>query len=466
MATRKLAAKTATPPPEFKSTSEEVDYHRIMSKTKAALNTPNIDSSGNPLTEPNRFFNRASLIGYDYTLGTFYKLRYSHPLIKKIMDAKYNRILLTQWELVPNDPDDPVSVAACTQVCRLVNNIKNTTLPKLLASQYDYSRSFGFSLSEIITHTHENREDEYEILFIDPAKVEFDTLEAMSEDYPTFAYVSSNSQPRASIPLDKCWYDTIGNSSSWYGISDLRPLVGIFALWELVATSYAEGTRMSAGVPYVTESENPDPAMAVTQDSAEAAMDWLVNWQRGNRTPGYFPKGLKPGALSVDATIQGVEDFMTWCDTVIRDTLGSTLGNLEDSGSRALGETFMIADDANWREHVEGFVREFNEPTRYGLIEWFTRMAGFSAKYKPHLRMVANKRSLLDPDRMDKLIKLTSAGLLVLTEEDKNTIRQELGLKRIEPPSTNGIDPSTGLPWAGTKESVEDSEVVDASTKT
>ena len=255
------------------------------------------------------------------------------------------------------------------------------------------------------------------------------------------------------IPADRMvWYAHEREGSSWQGRSLIRSAYGPWVFKRELQVILAQSSkRFGMGIPTIVWDIDPTPTQHADALRAVTAM------RAGNEAGLVLPRGARLELAAQTGTTPDTLGFIKWLDLQIAKSammqhldLGST-----DSGSRALGETFvdvlMMAIQAEAEDLAEAFTRQVCAR----LVEWN------EGTDEPVPRVVVSGIGDRHEVTAEALNSLLSSGALDADPAVKAFVRQKYGLPGIDPDApvvapgadltkTEPVDPGTPADEAAT----------------
>jgi len=339
--------------------------------------------------DPNRVFSPRTLVGQAIgERGIYLEARYGHDIIASVMDARRNVVANLEYELTPRK-DDPTSeeIMACEAVKLMFEKMPYTSLNTFLAEAYDAVHSFGFALFEIYVADEGPHRGIPQFLPVSSYQVEYFDLNETADRLKAIHVITNTGTP--TVPAQKfIWFGKQAFAGNYWGVSDLRKIVALFAAYKDDLLNYLQLRKQQAGIFYFDEQEE-----GASVEDWEIASQFLSQYYAGYSTPLIASKGMKPDFLNAQQPgIDNYDKMLSYFDTKIKQALDSTLTTLGLSGvgSLALGKEFAVDDAIKFENHIRSFLRIINGDTcpESGMLQLMTAMAGFDPSMAPKIRLI------------------------------------------------------------------------------
>lgn len=388
--------------------------------------------------EPNREVSPWDLFGLSpRELGILYRMRWAHPVISSGMDFAERAISAIEFGLEPSGQSIR-AVAARNAVERELLQTPGFSLPSWVAGTIDLMRTYGFAAQEIV-----DAGDGRHIL---PRTIAPHILQEWQLDGDFIGLRGVTVQSGATLrtlDIDRfAWYGRQAFPGHYYGISDLRKLLALFAAYEQDLRTYLDQQRLARGILYAQEVEG-----LTNQTSVDRMIDYLIRYHNGEDFPLIAPAGVTPAVISVvNPSLSHFKDMLGYYDTAFREALMSSLGSLgiNGEGARSLGESFRVVDAQRLKAALDAYLRLLNgELSPYSsFLRMVTINAGYEAEFTPRIVCAGQIGVDMTQQRTD-LVQLTNAGLVTredLGQENIDRLIQGLGF---EVPDRAPIAPTT-----------------------
>lgn len=284
------------------------------------------------------------LIGNQTNPGIYYRMRI-HPIIYAVMEARKNFLRSIEFLFSGKHAD---KLNRYWQ--RYVKTTKNVPydLSSFIADVSDNKSSYGFQLYEY----HKSNQ----FIYLYPVDhLQVISFEGTDQLEGVLCYSGTATKQ---LPADEiCLYSNMFTQGNWWGLSDLRPLVETFLVYESEMKNFLASRPIEKGVVYAKQVEISDA------NSYVGIEDMLNSIIKGQSVTGILDPGFELGILQVnngqDSVVQ-LEQIIQLTNEVIRNCLWSNLESLGISthGSRALGETFELSDQKKLEQYIEAELEE------------------------------------------------------------------------------------------------------------
>jgi predicted ABC-type ATPase len=290
------------------------------------------------------WFETAGDLIWPQSVVTYGRMRHD-PQIKAILSAYKLPILRATWALDPDGCRDEVVSHVSDDIGVGILGDDSSPGPARRRGVI-WHRHLREALNYLV-FGHMPFERRYEIKGTGPGSAHLINLGARMpwtiaqmhiDDHGTLDYIEQTTQ-RDPIPGDRlAWYVNEQEGSNWAGMSMLRPAFGAWLLkhetWRVHATSIR---RFGMGVPTV---EAPPGA---TQQQVIQAQQLASSMRSGDSAGMGMPQGFKPSLMGMTGSVPDALAFIKYLDVAMAKMVLAGLIELgqTDSGSRALGETFM-----------------------------------------------------------------------------------------------------------------------------
>ena len=338
-------------------------------------------------------------------LGILFRMRWAHPVIASGMDFAARAIESVEYGLEPADASWR-AIAARNAVERAIAQTQGLSLPTFVAETWDQTRTYGFAALEVIDAGDGH---------IRPRVIAPHVIQSwqLGSDYIELEGVSVLSgNGIRTIGADRfAWYGRQVAPGNYYGISEFRKLLALFAAYETDLKLYLDQQRIARGVVYAQQEES-----GANQRSVDVMIDWLAAFHRGEEPPLIAPIGITPKILSVvNPSVGHFREMLGYYDTAFREALMSSLGSLgiNGEGARSLGESFRVVDAQRLKASLESFLRVLNgEASQYStFMRLLTINAGYEPEYTPRIVCSGQIGVDMTQQRTD-LVQLVNAKVL------------------------------------------------------
>lgn len=383
------------------------------------------------------------LIGTPTRPGLLWRMRYSHPVIRTILDQRRSIIKSTPMEWA--GPHAQRLNAFWKEISHRTPALK---LSNLLAHIIDQKTSFGFCLLE-----HAWSADSLTIWPVDPITVYAWQQDDQTAEYPSAIQFSNTMAGYQTLPFSRFYlFSSSIYPGNWWGDPLLSSLTTDFLAYEVEAKIYLGQRLLEKGIVHAKESGTTS-----TVESREVVISALDSLLRGQDvylvTDGNWEVDVIQVSNGQDAVKQRVESNNAF-DERIRQALASNLNTLGLSsvGSKALGETIKISDE----EKLEAFLEEeFADFLASPLVADLANI----------LEIPVNEIEIGTPGAKyssDRVDPTTVWGLVkdgVLPWETLGRVNQNMLIESL------GLDPSK-MVWATPEAVVETVPALESETKT
>ena len=301
------------------------------------------------------------LFGTPDAPGLYPQMRYKNVQIKKSMDDRRNFLASIQIEFAGKNAKQ---LNAWWKTFQAANRAKGFrfTLGSFMANQLDQISTYGFSLQE---KRWEADPDIGPILYvwqIDPVTIfEFDQPNGRDTKPENIRFWNTKAATQLYLPADQFYLESnpVFPGNFW-GLSELYPLIQDYLALDAEYKLYLEARMIEKGI--IVAQENTE---GTTEASYRNMTTTLQGVLRGQSPAIIMDKGWNPlSVLQYNNGTDAVAQFNTARDKfdervkLYFDSTLATLG-LSSTGSRALGETFKIADQQKFEAFLENYFEDF-----------------------------------------------------------------------------------------------------------
>lgn len=293
--------------------------------------------------------------------GLYYQMRYKNVQIKKSMDDRRNFLSSLQIEFAGKHAKQ---LNAWWKTFQSVNQSKGFrfTLSSYMANELDQISTYGFSLQEKRWDLANDFGPTLYVWQIDPVTIyEFNQPDGKATKPDSIRFWNTKTDTNLYLSADQFYLESnpIFPGNFW-GLSELYPLIQDYLALEAEYKLYLEARMIEKGI--IVAQEN---AEGTTDASYQNMTSTLQGVLRGQSPAIIMDKGWAPlSVLQYNNGTDAVAQFNTARDKfderikLYFDSTLATLG-LSSTGSRALGETFKIADEQKFRAFLENYFDEF-----------------------------------------------------------------------------------------------------------
>jgi hypothetical protein len=297
------------------------------------------------------------LYGYAGTMeqGIYYRMRFGNAPIKKHMDDRVKFL-----SSIPMEFAGPYGEVLNAWWKRFESNnsptMKRFNLQGFLAFLLDDVSTYGFSLLE-----KSWVDDDLFIWAVDPITIyEFNQPDGKLDKPNTIRFWQG--QPGQISVLDASGFYLINNPiypGNFWGQSDLYPLIEDYMCLQVEYRIYGEARIIEKGILVAQET-----AAGSTVMSSNAIVEGMKTILKGQSPGLVLDQGWAVSVLQYNSGRDALGQFNTARDKFAEICKGyfdsnlTTLG-LSTSGSRALGETFKIADQEKFEAFLESWFESF-----------------------------------------------------------------------------------------------------------
>jgi hypothetical protein len=397
--------------------------------------------------EPNREITPQDLYGISQRdLGILYRMRVAHPVIASGMDFARSAVEAVEYGLEPADPSLRAR-AARDAVERAFVQTPGLSLSGFVGMVFDLSRTNGFAALEIV--------DAGDGRHIAPRPIAPHLMQGWIYDSDFVGLAGVRVVSNAStvtLDVDRfAWYGRQHYPGQYYGLSDLRPLLSLFAAYEQDLRTYIDQQRNARGFLYGQEN-----AGGTNKLSVDRMIEYLARYHAGDDFPLIVPAGMEIGFMSVtNPAVAHFKEMLGYYDTSFREALMSSLGSLgiNGEGARSLGESFRVVDAQRLRARLDQFLRMINgETSAYSsFLRMVTINEGYEADLTPRIVCAGQVGVDMTQQRSD-LIALSNAGIVTRADIGEDNVRHliaGLGLEvpdQVYTPQSSPANASPGNP--------------------
>jgi hypothetical protein len=382
--------------------------------------------------------------------GLYFQMRFKASSIKKSMDDRRNFLASLPVEFtgkharILNDWWDTFQAANQSKGFRF-------SLSSYMANQLDYISSYGFSLQEK-SWVEEQFGPILYVWQVDPVTVfEFDQPDGKSTKPSTIKFWNTKGGTYQSIPAENFYLESnpIFPGNFW-GLSELYPLIEDYLAMEAEYKLYLEARMVEKGILVVQESTE-----GTTAEAWSNMLNGLSGVLRGQAPALMIDKGWNlPQVLQYNNGTDAVAQFNTARDKfderikLYFDSSLTTLG-LSTTGSRALGETFKIADQQKFESFLESYFEDFL------ASEFMVDVCNYLEIPIEEVELatpgIQSSSDRFSPDTILTFLKDTGISFSTLGEDNQKVIFENMGLdfasykKANTPAPVEAIEASTTL---------------------
>lgn len=380
----------------------------------------------NGFYSPN-YFSPMDLYGTPDNPGLYFQMRFKASSIKKSMDDRRNFLASLPVEFagkharVLNDWWDTFQAANQSKGFRF-------SLSSYMANQLDYISSYGFSLQEK-SWVEEQFGPVLYVWQVDPVTVfEFDQPDGKSTKPSTIKFWNTKGGTYQSIPAENFYLESnpIFPGNFW-GLSELYPLIEDYLAMEAEYKLYLEARMVEKGILVVQESTE-----GTTAEAWSNMLNGLSGVLRGQAPALMIDKGWNlPQVLQYNNGTDAVAQFNTARDKfderikLYFDSSLTTLG-LSTTGSRALGETFKIADQQKFESFLESYFEDFL------ASEFMVDVCNYLEIPIEEVELatpgIQSSSDRFSPDTILTFLKDTGISFSTLGEDNQKVIFENMGL--------------------------------------
>ena len=382
--------------------------------------------------DPNNLIRPRDLHGSPQDLGVLYEMRYSDPIIASTMEFRRDSVASLEYDVVPRTCNPTLQQELAARAVKYtLNNLPNSNLNDFIARTYDKVYSFGFSLYEMYLPLEGENKNRFQLLDISSFMVEWFTLDKETRSVLDSVYLNLGDTYKTIDSEKVCWFGSQMFEGNYWGMSDLRKLLGIFSAKKQDLQNYLALRRLQSGILYFHETgEHPNNA-----SSWSVAKNYLNQYFQGKPSPLLLNAGLELKFLNAQIpSLDGYQNTAAYFDGLMREALGQSLKNLgisHNGGSLALGKEMAISDAEQFKNHVDEFLMLINGAgaPESNLLEIITELLGFKKCDAPKVVCI-NNTSTDDAQNLETLRTLFKDGIIGkedLPEEFATKILSKLG---------------------------------------
>lgn len=372
-------------------------------------------------------------------VGTFFAMRYTHAVICAAMNFRQRAMMSLSYGLEPAR-DTPQAAAAAIAVADAFERMPGWSLASWVSRTVDSVATYGFCLYEL-------RSDDGVSIY--PFPVAPNLIQQWIPDvtYTRLAGVLffSGSQQVTAPASRFAWYGNAVQPGNFWGMSELRSLLSLYATSEQDIRLYLQQQLMARGFVYAKQTDDAAP---VGEATIAQLLEWLSAIPKGSAAPIILPPGVELATITIqNPTIGAFGETQMRNNAQFREALMSSLGSLGISGdgARALGEEFRVADQQRFRAAVETYLAMLNGDTgpESSLLRALTENAGYPPECTP--RVVTLDNTGMDAvANVSTLVQLAGSGFVTppdLSADSKDRLIRGVGL---EPASVDRPDDGDG----------------------
>ena len=205
------------------------------------------------------------------------------------------------------------------------------------------------------------------------------------------------------------------------GTPRLRPAVFLYNTVKTVVFSFSEVARAAAGMLVVDLEE------ANSTDQVEEAIALIAGFDEGPSLRGVAiggRTGIGSAKLEYPSNVFDPTVFLSYYDAQIDQLTSVTLQSLgltAGSGSRALGDSLTVSDDAKWRASLQLVADKWSKQ----VFGWIARRAGYTGRL-PTLTVPQADMPVDPSEQLDLIAKARELGA-ISQEEARKEARKVLG---------------------------------------
>jgi hypothetical protein len=301
------------------------------------------------------------LFGTPDAPGLLYQMRYKAVQIKKSMDDRRNFLASIKVEFAGKHAKQLNNWWKTFQVANQSKGFR-FTLSSFMASQLDQISTYGFSLQEKRWEMDPDLGPLLYVWQIDPVTIfEFDQPDGRLTKPAQIRFWNTKAATQLYLSADQFYLESnpIFPGNFW-GLSDLYPLIQDYLALDAEYKLYLEARMIEKGI--IVAQENSEGTTEASYRNMTTALQGVL---RGQSPAIIMDKGWAPlSVLQYNNGTDAVTQFNTARDKfderikLYFDSTLATLG-LSTSGSRALGETFKIADQQKFEAFLENYFEDF-----------------------------------------------------------------------------------------------------------
>lgn len=385
-------------------------------------------------------FSNLELYGSPTSTGLFYNMRFTDSQVKKVMDDRKNFLaglplefkgphgkrLNNWWKQFQSD-----------------NSFQGTrlTLAGFMSYNMDAVSTYGFSLLE---KKWEEGEDEPQLYVwpVDPITIfEFNQPDGKSLKPEKIKFW--NLQKGGFLELEASMFYLESNQiypGNFWGLSDLYPLLKDYLVMDTEYQMYMGNRTMERGIIIAQENES-----GTTENASDNMLFVLQGILKGQAPAMIMDKGWNlPTMLQVSSGNDTVSQFITSRDKFderVKAYFDSTLTTLgiSSTGSRALGETFKIADAEKFESFLESYFERFLGSEI--MVDICGRLEIPIEEVQIATPGIVASSDRFDVDKVLNFMEKSALSFETLGEKNQQLIMEGLGLDYVDFKKTNAPPP-------------------------
>jgi hypothetical protein len=363
-------------------------------------------------------------------------MRFGDSQIKKVMDDRKNFLAGLPLEF---DGPHAKRLNSWWKQFQADNSFQGTrlTLAGFMSYTMDSVSTYGFSLLE---KKWEDGEDE-PLLYVwpvDPVTIfEFNQPDGKSLKPENIKFW--NLQKGGFLELEASNFYLESNQiypGNFWGLSDLYPLIKDYLVMDTEYQMYMSNRTLERGIIIAQENES-----GTTENASNTMVDSLQGILKGQSPALIMDKGWNPlTMLQVSSGNDTVGQFITSRDKFderVKTYFDSTLTTLgiSSSGSRALGETFKVADAEKFKSFLEGYFEKFLASEI--MIDICEKLEIPHEEVQIATPGIIASSDRFDIDKVLNFMEKTSIGFDTLGEKNQRLMLEGLGLDFTDFKKTN-----------------------------
>jgi hypothetical protein len=301
------------------------------------------------------------LFGMPDAPGLYPQMRYRTVQIKKSLDDRRNFLASIKVEFAGKHARQ---LNSWWETFQSANQSKGFrfTLSSFMANQLDNISTYGFSLQEKRWEMDPDLGPLLYVWQIDPVTIyEFDQPDGRITKPAQIRFWNTKAATQLYLSAEQFYLESnpIFPGNFW-GLSDLYPLIQDYLALDAEYKLYLEARMIEKGI--IIAQENTEGTTEASYRNMTTALQGVL---RGQSPAIIMDKGWAPlSVLQYNNGTDAVTQFNTARDKfderikLYFDSTLATLG-LSTSGSRALGETFKIADQQKFEAFLENYFEDF-----------------------------------------------------------------------------------------------------------
>jgi len=350
--------------------------------------------------------------------GAYWQTYLSDPLVKSSVDSTHEGLVSGDWAVVaPACSDDH---ELCLEQAAFVSSSllsKPSSWKEFLKGWTLGDRVYGFSLWEIIDNEDGGIS---KLAYRRPGTVKRWVFSEDGRQWIGTEFEYEGGQSDVYIEAENLLIYSTGIGLDLEGVSAIRPVVRWTEIKQLI-TQIETAAAESHGNGYRTVKatgdlfDTGDLQRIKDEINAASALDDPIF-----AFPGYEMDWISPGGKLPD-----FQSLRTYCDSQIALALQATgsLVGLGKYGTQALAET---KDQQENIRRISYFGTSVCDLINEHIVRRIVDTVWGPQEHYPELTFNLGSETK-DPDRLNKVIQAVQAGILDLTNDDRNQIREELG---------------------------------------